>query len=263
MEGHERVRRPEPERTQPIRNWWSAFGPPGMPPFPGMPQPPGNEPAAADAVSRGVELGYQVVGEYLRQGQNVARMMWAPYLGGPAAGGTNARMEPLVRSFMDFASVWMELMGMTGGGGFPSPVGMAGPFHVGRPPEPTPEAPPPAPAVRQSPAPSASGTVEPEARAAPSPILTLDLESARRVEVSVDLRPRASGASLRVVDLRGVEPGLPPLTDVSLTSNPEEGRVILRLRVPDASPPGIYTGVILDLRTGLPCGTLAVRLVPR
>jgi hypothetical protein len=65
------------------------------------------------------------------------------------------------------------------------------------------------------------------------------------------------------MDLRATEPGLPPLTGVHITTAPDGDHVNLRLRVPDGQPPGIYSGLILDARTSLPCGTLAVRLVSR
>src|SRR5688572_28553371 len=98
-DAQERVKKPEPERSQPIRNWGVLFGAPSST-APGANAPPG------DPVSRGVELGYRVIEEYLRQGQNVARAMGVPSFGtAPADEGVQNRMGAMLRSFTDFASL--------------------------------------------------------------------------------------------------------------------------------------------------------------
>lgn len=211
-------------------------------------------------------MGYRVMEEYLRQGQNMARAVGLPFSGGaPADDGLQSRMGAMVRSFSDFASLWMDLMGRVGAGGFGAsapgttpPVGTAGPFPAGGGPG----------------AAGASRAVAPERPVAPEPhvppepqavaplALTLDLQSARRIEVWVDLRPRSSGLSLVVHDLRASEPDKPRLTGVTLEGLPDEERVTLRIQVPDDHPPGVYSGVILDARTSLPRGTLSVRIPP-
>jgi hypothetical protein len=124
MSGRERIKRPEPERTGPIRNWSTLFGPPkgaAPPPFPGFPGPgdmpfpfpgvngahfpfPGVNGASfpfpgvngapqgpSDVVSRGVATGYRVIEEYMRQGQNVARTIW----GGAGGSGGGAAFSGL------------------------------------------------------------------------------------------------------------------------------------------------------------------------
>ncbi|QSQ22358.1 hypothetical protein JY651_45780 [Pyxidicoccus parkwayensis] len=256
MTPDERVRRPEPVRTQPIRNWWTMFGPPEMPPRPaatGM----GAAPPPTDPVSRGVEMGYRVIEEYMRQGQNVARMMGAPYAGGGMGpeDGMPQRMATLMRSFADFAGLWMEMMGTMGPAGFAPrapdmspPQGTAGPFSVGAAaPEPPHATPAPAPVV-----------TPPEVLATPG--VTLELDARRRAEVSIDLRPRSAGMPLRLHDLRAPEPDVPRITGARLETAPEDDRVTLRLRIPDDHPAGIYSGLILDERTGMPRGTVTVRL---
>lgn len=256
MDERERVKKPEPERSQPIRNWGVLFGArsaQGAPPAQGGSAPPG------DPVSRGVELGYQVIEEYLRQGRKVARAMGVPSAGpAPADEGAQNRMGALFRSFTDFASLWMDVMSRmgAGGGGAPAPgftpaAGTAGPFPAGGGPD---AAEPPKVAAPEPPA-------EPQGMA---PVgLTLDIQSARRVEVSVDLRPRSTGLPLVVHDLRAPEPDKPRLTGVKIESLPEEERVCLHLQVPEEHPAGVYSGLILDERTSLPRGTLTVRIPPR
>lgn len=233
MNPQERVKKPESVRTQPIRSWNVLFEPPGGPPSAGA-APPGNP------VSQGVEAGYRVVEEYLRQGQNVARGVGLPFSGGtPADDGVQGRMGAMLRSFSDFAGMWMDVASRVGPGGAPGatpPVGTAGPFPVG-----------PVAAEPQGVAPLA---------------LTFDIQSARRIEVSVNLHPRSSGLSLMVHELRAPEPDKPRLTGVTLQGLPDEERLVLRLQVPEEYPPGVYSGVILDTRTSFPRGTLSVRIPP-
>jgi hypothetical protein len=205
-------------------------------------------------------MGYRVIEEYLRQGQNVARAMGIPSPGGaPADDGLQNRMGAMLRSFTDFASLWMDMMARVGTGGAAAapgaapPSGTAGPFPAGA----RPDAPVPPKAV----APEPQAVPEPQVMA---PLgLTLDIESPQRVEVSLDLRPRSSGLPLVVHDLRAPEPDKPRITGVRLEGLPEEERVVLHLRVAEDHPPGVYSGLILDERTGLPRGTLTVRIPPR
>lgn len=264
MDAQERVKKPEPERTQPIRNWSVLFGtqgthPPQTPS--GAPPSSGGNAPSGDPVSRGVELGYRVIEEYLSQGRKVASAMGIPSVGGPppADDGLQGRMGAMLRSFTDFASLWMDLMSRVGSGGVAAAApgvtpakGMAGPFPASTGPD---ASEPPKPVA---PEPSMSSE---SLKAAPVGI-TLDIQSSRRVEVSVELRPRSSGLSLVVHDLRAPEPDKPRLTGVKLETLPEEERVCLRLQIPNDHPAGIYSGLILDERTSLPRGMLTVRIPP-
>jgi hypothetical protein len=252
MDSNERVKKPEPDRTQPIRNWWTMFCPPGPPmsaASPGGP-PPDGAPAQGDPISRGVEMGYRVIDEYLRQGQNVARAVWAPPPGAmPGDEGLQQRMGAMFRSFSDFASLWLDMMARMGTGHAP-PVGTAGPFNVGG-------------EARGAQAPRAEA---PASEEGPTPgllSLNVEVDSTWRTEVLLDLRPHSASLPLRVHDLRAPEPDKPRLTDVTLETVPAEERVCIRVRVPDDQPPGVYSGLILDARTNLPRGTLSVRLSPR
>ncbi|MCP3144096.1 hypothetical protein [Pyxidicoccus xibeiensis] len=269
METEERVKKEDPARTQPIRDWWTAFGYPGRfgvrgpfeprTPPPDAPPPPAESPSPEDPVARGVEQGYRVIEEYLRQGQEAARKVWAPYLGGmPREDELQQRMSLMFQSASDFARVWLELMG---GAARPSAAprppasGAAGPFVVGAAPA---RAPPP-----EAPSPPVASTAPTPAPVATPGTFTVELESGPRFEVSVELRPRAAGLPLRVHALCATGPDAPPLTHVSLEWIPDEARVVVRLRIPEGHPPGTYSGVVVDARTGLPQGTVYVRLAPR
>jgi hypothetical protein len=286
----ERIKRPEPERTQPIRNMSTVFGAPARstPPGAGRDSP---RAAAADPVSRGVEAGYRVIDEYMRQGQSVARTMWGPFMPGGAAQGpwspwagwageapqgpgprpgapfpgapfpgapspdeVQQRMGTMMRYATDLAMMWMDFLGMGGMAGYgprppsgPAPGAVdVGPFSAGGEPHAHPE-PPRAHQGREAP--------EPE-----QTIISVEIASSRRTEVSVDLRPRSAGLPLKVHDLRSTEPDHPRLGGVGIQGLAAEDRVIVRIEVPDELPPGVYSGLILDELSSLPRGTLSVRV---
>src|SRR6185437_11439349 len=294
----ERIKRPEPERTEPIRNWSTLFGPPngqrrpepdfgafmppgfpGAPPFPGIPSPfpgvpspfPGVPSGPGEAVSRGVATGYRVIEEYMRQGRDVARNMWGGFGGGGRGADDPQRMDGMMRYASQMTTLWLDMMSMVLPGmlgGYPAPpTGTAGPFWMGREHD-AGGAPAPAgfdggrPPVVPGPAAHDPG------RAAPAPetqggeptAVVVEVASPRPTEVSLDLRPRSLGLPLRVHDLRAPEPDKPRLEDVTVTADPDGERVRVRVRVPEGQPPGVYSGIILDERTSLPRGTLTVRV---
>ncbi len=79
LNGRQRLRREDPVRTEPIRNWSTLYRRPNSWGF----RIPSANPQAADqvkhslsennVVSRGIEIGYRVVEEHIRQGQHVAQ----------------------------------------------------------------------------------------------------------------------------------------------------------------------------------------------
>src|SRR6478609_7917662 len=58
-----RPERPELPRAEPIRSWAGLFGPGGR---------SGSARSAVDSVQRGVEVGYRVIDEYMKQGASMA-----------------------------------------------------------------------------------------------------------------------------------------------------------------------------------------------
>ena len=128
MSKRPRVRRPEPERTQPVRNWRLLFGPAN--PRPGAPSP------MEGFVRRGVEAGHQVVEEYLRRERRWERPPVGPVSAGPSVGQGGAQvLEVVQRGLWDLAGLWMDFAGSGGGRGFVAgapeltpATGEAGPF---------------------------------------------------------------------------------------------------------------------------------------
>ncbi len=79
-------KKPELERREPIRNFSGVFGSPQNRGASGGAPGIGAPPSPADAVFRGVDMGYRVIEQYMRQGQAFARAGWPPRVpgGGPA-----------------------------------------------------------------------------------------------------------------------------------------------------------------------------------
>jgi hypothetical protein len=203
-----------------------------------------------------------VIEEYMRQGQSFARAA-AGQRGSEEAPSPDPRKltERMFQYASDLASVWLEYAQVAAGQ--PPPVGTASGGTAGR----APAAPhvggfdigsesgPPRPSVRPV------GPADPTLTASlGGPGISVDIVSSRRTEITVELKPGSGGAALVAYDLRPHDPQLPPIAGVTIEPKPTENRVVIRLDVPHDRPPGTYTGVIVDKRTNLPQGTLAVRI---
>ena len=90
--------------------------------------------------------------------------------------------------------------------------------------------------------------------------IAIEVTSRRPAQVTLDLPVPASAAALSIAPLRGLERDQPPLADVALVVSATDGRTILRVRISDTHPPGLYTGVVADRVSGEPRGTVSVRL---
>jgi hypothetical protein len=237
MRDDERARRPQPERTEPIRSFGGLFGLSGPPGDPGGGGARGAG-SLGDVVSRSVELGYRVVDEYVRQGQEAAqRMTDRTY--GPEAAVRDAQQltTRMVQYASDFMRLWFDFLqlGALGGLARPEPD-----RRLLREPTPT-----PAPELRTGPA-----------------RLRLELVSGRPAEVSLELRPDAPVEHLVVHALRAEGADGRRLSDVAIRRAADEDAVVLRVAVPADHPAGVYNGLIVDERTSRPAGTVSVRLGP-
>lgn len=238
MSQRTRLKRPAPEREQPIRNFTHAIGL-GVGATGGAPESDGD---AAAPVSRAVELGYRVVDEYIRQGQKAARRVGAAPAGPDAAVGDMQELASRLAQFTsEWVGIWLDFAQRVapGLGGFPPAPGRA------------------APATPAAAAPSAAA---PTSTAATAPV-RIALSAAGPVEVSLDLQPDAAARPLIVHTLRAVAPKLPRLTDVQFTPATDDAPGVLAIRVPATHPPGVYSGAIVDAESDRPVGTLCVEVL--
>lgn len=247
MTARQRLHREDPQRTEPLRQWSTLYRHPDSW---GERDAAGAAEAAPqaergdgwnDVVAEGVAVGYRVVEEQIRQGQRVAEQLGdASY--GPAAMGGDVReaTERMVRYSADLVALWLDFVNSTFGNG-----DLLRTLSAGWPPggaAPAPAAPAPAPP------------------AAAPPGVPVEVASRRPLRVNVDLQAGAAGRPLAAHPLRALEADKPPLAEVAFERDADGGPLVLRIRVPDAQPPGLYTGVIVDQRSGEPLGTLTARL---
>ena len=227
----ERIRRPTPERTTPIRGGtFSLFGAPATP----QPDEARTERAGpADAIARAVDIGYRVVDDYIRQGQNAARRIGQRSYGPEALAND---LQEVAASFMQYGAelvdVWMQLLGQAATGQARRPAADRAPSS------------PPASGANAS---SASHRV------------IVAIESPHPTEVSVEVDGGPSGRAFVVQDLQNPKGG-PALVGTVLEAGE---RPRLHVRVPAGQPPGTYCGLVLDAETMLPAGHVVVRVLPR
>jgi hypothetical protein len=243
----DRIKRPRPERTGPIRGWSGIFGrPTGT-------AGNGHAPGFDDVVTRSVELGYRVIDEYVRQGQRAAAGMRAPRTDPEAmTSDLQGLMGRMAQYTSDFLGVWSEFVEVATRGammpGAMMPGAMSGAANG---------------AANGSASGSATGHgPSPAPAASEDPGVRVELQATRPTEVSVDLRPLTPGARLCVQGMRAMEPGEPRLDDVTLAASGPGAPLVLRIVVPAAQPAGTYNGIVVEEETSRPVGTVSVRLPP-
>lgn len=254
MSDDQRIRRPEPARTRPIRSW-STFGGAGRSAVRDGAAPP--DAAGADdiddEIGRGVDQGYRLIDEYMRQGLFTARTL-SDRATGAASGldGLPEMTDQMLRQAGDMWMLWLR---------FVSSLGGVGPSTM-----------PPSPSPTDAPAEGVDPTTDPHATPAPeaapssgfdagsATLVTLHVDSARPLSVAVDVRAGPPEARYDVLDLRAVAVDGARLAGVTLEREPDGESLALRLRVPPDQPPGKYVGVVLDANAGVPRGTVCVTL---
>ncbi len=238
MSDRERLRREDPVRTAPIRNWstlyrrsdsWNLREPSAQP------KPAGESGGGSwNVVSHGVELGYRVIEDQIHQGQRVAEQLSRrSYDSGAAEGDLREVADRAWRFLTDLGALWIEFLSS-----------LAGDSDVVR---------------------KVLGALQPRSESSTSAstdgaiAVSIEVSCARPARVKLDLRSHSERMPLVCQELRALDAGKPPLTDVGFDSDPDR-LVSLRIRVPEAHPPGIYVGAVIDSDTGEPRGTLSVRL---
>jgi hypothetical protein len=281
-----RATRPNLARSQPVRLFGGIFG---VPPAATNGSPPvvatnvsraaaamrgssrqaadrGKEtrPTNDDSVGRGVNAGYRVIEEYLRQGQELARSVW------PGARSTSSEgvqplnlTERMLRSASDLAGLFSEfLQTFSLPGSLPPPgsqplagFGVSAAERAQRPASATGPSRPSRPSPSQV-APSS----EADRNEGPAP-LSIEVDSKRRTEVTVNLNAGSWKTKLEVHDLRSTNRAAPPLGGIEILSLPTQRRLLIRVRIPDRQASGTYSGLVVDQKTNVPRGTLSIRIL--
>jgi hypothetical protein len=237
-----RVKRPRLQRTEPIRSWSALFGagrsgqsPPGA-------GSAGAQSKATDPISRGVEMGYRVIDDYVRQGAAVA----GSFVNGgqkPGAGPDLSQMaDRMMRYATDFSSAWLEAMSMMASTINPGASEGRAPASSG--------------ADRNTGAPNSAGSRNGDLR------VSIDVRSDRPAEVFVNLEGSSSGETLEVEPMRA-RSGKAVLRDVAVELPTEPGGTVrIKVHVPAGCKAERYTGAIIEAKSKRPRGRLTVVLAP-
>lgn len=231
----ERLRRPEPQRTGPIRNASGYFRESGS--WGQEERPAWREPAEVldDVVTQGVKLGYRVIDEHLRQGRRAA----ATLRGGEEAQSGDRELEQWIekvqRVYKDLGTLCFDALDV-----------------MTR-----------SPALLRRLAGSGAGTdTQKRADDRPAPAaFAIEVAASRRVRVNLHLPPDADPYVPAVHALHAGDPGCPPLVGTTFRTDSACAVPVLVIEVPDRQPPGLYTGVVVDRASNEPKGTLSVRIL--
>jgi hypothetical protein len=258
MNDRRRLHREDPVRTGPVRDWstlyrrsdsWGTGNPAASPESMnhGASNHGAGNHSTDDVVTRGVELGYRVIEEYLRQGQRVAQQInGQSYSIGRAGADLQELVERVFRDSTDLLSLWVGFVSSLAANpeftrAF-SRAGQPSPFE-------SPQRGTSAYAASSNGGPPHQGTV-----------VSIEIVSSGSIQVTLDLYPQSAGLPLVTPGLHALNGQTPPLTDITFEPGSESGVPRLRVRVPEGQSPGVYTGVVVDRNTGLPRGTLSVRV---
>jgi hypothetical protein len=188
---------------------------------------------------RAVDLGYRVIDEYIRQGQQAAQRFADRAYGAETLRSDVADLSARVGHYAsEWMELWMDWMGAM----------RTAQAQEGDPRRPTAHS-------------EAAGDAQPgpERRPLARARLAIRLTSARPAEAWADLRCEASGSSFRVHELRAATPDLPRIRDVRVV-RAEDDTVTVHISVPDDQPPGSYSAPVVDADSGVAVGAVRVRI---
>jgi hypothetical protein len=220
-----REQRPPLPRTEPIRNWSTLFD--------------GGQARGADAVQRGVELGYRVIDDYLKQGARAAGAFSNPGKAfAPNADDLPRMTERMMQYASDFTSLWFDAMNV---------MLQTGRTNMGA----------PAPSNGNT---ASNGTSRDSAEARALTRHVLELSASRPVEVTVTIDSLPGALRVETLQSSGKGKGI---TGVEALIGEPGGPLRIKLAVPDALPKGRYSGAIVNAQSGEPCGRITVNVQGR
>ncbi len=201
--------------------------------------------ALDDVVTNGVKLGYEVIEKYLLQGQKVAEGIHnGSAEKNPKEDQVHWLLTSMLRLNRDIAGFWIDAIESF----VQNPDFLLGLMGTAR---------------SNGVAPSSDAPVEPAHSAnGASAMVAIEVESSRRTQVRLDLRPSPTQKVPHVHALNAPpDLGFSPLTDVSFRWDRESAIPVVQLKIPENQPAALYTGVVLDPKTNEVRGTLCVRVL--
>jgi len=243
----ERLRRPEPQRTEPTRNfqtyWRQGSAETGQPADAAMPAGnPGSGPRD-NVIASGVELGYRVIDEQIKQGQRFAKQFSGAGVTDPlgrGSGGAADFLGRILRSYSDMGALWMDLLR----------AAASDPMLINSVLNPTRAA---SGGEARTAKHTREGTVEIQN-------LYIEIVCPEPTEVAIDFRCPAYTPDLVVLPLHAMDSDKPALKEITLMPGSKNVSPRLRVVIPAGQPPDSYTGTVVDANSGEPQGTLSIRL---
>lgn len=258
--GGDRQRRSEPTRTGPKRTGFSDSAAASEPaalteerPLPDADGPPGPAPEAAEGaasaaalgeepgvhevVAHAVRLGYDVIGENLRQGRDAAdRMSAGVYKARHAKQDLEQVSRRILHLARDLGVTGFDLLGAVLRDPKLEEVVRRRPLPA--------EPPTPAPADRHAPI-KVGCVLRGNSRATADPLLLTQPE-----------RP----STLAIAGLHSHLHPERPLLDITFLASNDGQSIMALIQVPEDQPTGVYNGVVCDGLTHAPLGTLTVKV---
>jgi hypothetical protein len=246
----ERLRRTDPPRTDPIRDWEQLFRRPDPTASDvngagngadAQQQNGANGHAWDDAVTHAVKLGYRIVEDQIDQGKRVAEQLSErSYTSNSVGGDVSEFLRRLLQFYTDMGASCFEFIdSLTRSSEFTDNVrdwvdeGLSG---------------------------TAAADAGDAGRQHAHRQIAIDIQSDRPARVSLDVSDAGPAGQLGIHGLHGLEASNPPLTDIEFVYEDDASEPVLRIRVPDGQPADTYTGVVVDTSTNQPRGTLSVRI---
>ncbi len=250
MTQSERIKRPEPERDEPIRNPWASDAA-------GPTDPPGSEAGVDEVIAHAVRLGYRVIGDNIEQGRAAAgRFSQGDYgvedvpddLGELAARLLHLGREMSVTAFDVMGAILRDpglrtafgrrsqaRAGSGGSTGFDAHKPAAKPSRPGA---------------------SSSDRAKRDLR------LTYAFAGGGRADAEPAWLRQPDEMAMPVhAGLHSPAPDAPPLRGITFSVAPDGLGVVARIDIPDGQPPGVYSGAVCDSKSHHVLGVMTITVL--
>lgn len=245
----ERLRRPDPKRSAPIRDVSGYFR--HSQSWGEEEHPAWREPSDVldDVITQGVRLGYSVIDEHLRQGRLAAARIRAGDEGtGDGGDEIEELLERVQRVYKDVGSLCFDALDVIAR----SPVllrWLSRKESAAR-------------NVSDNDVDDTGRETSCAVRSGSGAAIAIEMASTRRTRVTLNLPPQPDACVPAVHALYAGDPSFPPLTQVEFRIEPATSAPILTVGIPDDQPAALYSGVVVDRESNEPKGTLSVRIFP-
>jgi len=247
MKKRPRLRREDPVRTAPIRNWKTLFRGPGSQDSEEFDEsseaqgPSNGERSWDDVVSHGVKLGYKIIEEQIQQGRRVAEQLGDRSYGtGELGNDASELVERILHFYTDLGSLCFELIEA-----FAHNRILNGEAYRGR-------------DAGSSEPTNGMGGVYKSANGHSS--VSIEIVSASPTQVTLNLNEPSHGCPLAAHALHAMDADAPPLRDIVFERDDNDDPPVLRIKIPPGQPSDTYSGAVIDKDTNRPVGTLCIRV---